>query len=287
MYAIAGVSGNTGSVVATTLLDRGEQVRVIVRDATKGEPWRARGAEVAIADLEDSEALTRALHGVRGAYLLTPPRYGAVAPIAENREVIASLARAVRGANVPHVVFLSSVGAQHPDGNGPIQWLHAAEEELVKTGAAVTAIRAAYFMENWVGALGMVAQGILPTFLPSTTPVPMVATADIGRVAAAALVEGGRGLQVIELGGPRDYTPADVAAAAAALAGRRVDAQDAPLDAVVPTFMSFGLSAAFAELFREMYAGIATGRVAWEGGSARFVRGSTPIDTVLRPHLTK
>src|SRR5688572_28001037 len=108
MKAIAGVSGNTGSVVADTLLAQGHPVRVIVRDPAKGEPWRARGAEVAIADLDDPAALTRALRGTDGAYLLTPPRYGATDPIAENRAVVASLARAVRDAGVPHVVFLSS-----------------------------------------------------------------------------------------------------------------------------------------------------------------------------------
>ena len=287
MKAIAGVTGNTGSVVADTLLAQGHSIRVIVRDAARGEPWRARGAEVAVADLEDTAALTAALRGVDGAYLLTPPRYGSADPVGENRAVIASIARAVRDSGVPHVVFLSSIGAQHPDGNGPIQWLHTAEQELAKTGAAVTAVRAAYFLENWAGALGMVAQGVLPTFLPSQQAVPMVATPDIGRVAAGALVEGGRGFQVIELAGPRDYTPADLAAAAGALAGRRVDAQDAPLDAVVPTFTSFGLSPAFAALFREMYAGIIAGRVAWQGAPARQVRGSVTPDAVLRPLLTR
>jgi uncharacterized protein YbjT (DUF2867 family) len=287
MKAIAGVTGNTGSVVADTLLAQGHPIRVIVRDAARGEPWRARGAEVAIADLEDPAALTRALRGVDGAYLLTPPRYGSPDPVGENRALIATLAGAVRDAKVPHVVLLSSIGAQHPDGNGPIQWLHVAEQELAKTGAALTAVRAAYFLENWAGALGMVAQGVLPTFLPSTVAVPMVATPDIGRVAAGALVEGGRGVQVIELAGPRDYTPADIAAAAAALAGRRVDAQDAPLDAVVPTFTSFGLSPAFAGLFRELYAGIIAGRVTWQGAPARQVRGSVTVESFLRPLLAR
>lgn len=38
MYAVAGVTGNTGSVVADELLRRGKEVRVIVRNAEKGEP---------------------------------------------------------------------------------------------------------------------------------------------------------------------------------------------------------------------------------------------------------
>ena len=73
MFAVAGVTGQTGRIVADTLLTRGHDVRVIVRDAVKGAPWQARGAEVAVAALDDEPALTRALTGVQGAYLLTPP----------------------------------------------------------------------------------------------------------------------------------------------------------------------------------------------------------------------
>ena len=47
MYAIAGVTGHVGSVAADTLLSQGKAVRVIVRDAAKGAPWKAKGAEVA------------------------------------------------------------------------------------------------------------------------------------------------------------------------------------------------------------------------------------------------
>ena len=72
-YVVAGVSGNTGRVAAQVLLDAGERVRVVVRDAAKGEAWRAKGAEVAVADLGDASALAAALSGAKGAYLLLPP----------------------------------------------------------------------------------------------------------------------------------------------------------------------------------------------------------------------
>jgi uncharacterized protein YbjT (DUF2867 family) len=113
---------------------------------------------------------------------------------------------------------------------------------------------------------------------------PQVATQDIGRTAAAALVEGAPAgkLRVIELAGPRDYTASDVAAALARITGRTVAAQDAPLDAVVPTFAGFGVSRAVAELYREMYAGIASGRVAFEGGAARHVRGTVDVEDTLK-----
>jgi uncharacterized protein YbjT (DUF2867 family) len=279
MYAIAGVSGNTGSVVADALLAQGKPVRVIVRDAAKGEPWRARGAEVAVADLEDTSALAAALRGVEGAYLLVPPRLASTRPLEENRAVVASLAAAVAAAKVPHVVLLSSVGAQHADGTGPIQSVHHAEQELAKV-TNLTAVRAAYFLENWGAALGMLEQGILPSFIAVGAEIPMVATRDIGRTAAAALVEGPHGRQVIELSAKREYAPADIAAAVSARTGRTVTAQQFPLDAVVPTFTSFGISPQVAELYREMYAGIASGRVDFEN-KGRHVYGSVTSEDVL------
>jgi len=281
MFAIAGVTGNTGSVVAETLLAQGKKVRVIVRDAAKGESWRAKGAEVVIADLSDRAALTRALTDVAGAYLLLPPDGTTKTPLELNAARTDVLVAAIKDARVPHVVFLSSIGAQHADGTGPIRGLHHAEQELAKTGAALTFVRAAYFQENWGAALGMLPQGVLPTFVPAGFAYAQVSTKDIGRTAAAALVEGGAGTQIIELAGPRDLTAHDVAAAAARLSGKPVAASEAPTSAVVPTFTSFGLSAEVSDLYREMYEGIASGKVAWEGRTARFVRGSVTIDETL------
>src|SRR5450631_280620 len=72
-YLVAGVSGHTGSVVAQSLLDQKQKVRVLVRDAAKGERWKKRGAEVVVASLEDAHAMGAALRGADAAYLLVPP----------------------------------------------------------------------------------------------------------------------------------------------------------------------------------------------------------------------
>lgn len=285
LFAIAGVTGNTGAVVAEALLAAGKSIRVIVRDAAKGAPWRARGAEVAVAALEDTAALTAALRGVDGAYVLLPPRLASTDPVGENRAVADAIAAAAREAKLPHAVLLSSVGAQHSDGTGPIKTLHYAER-VIGAVTALTAVRAAYFVENWAAALGALPQGILPTFTAKGLVFPQVATRDIGRTAAAALVEGGRGRRVIELAGPRDASADDVAATLSTLTGKTITAIEAPLDAVVPTFTSFGISAPMAELYREMYAGIASGLVAWEGREPT-VRGTVSIDEVLAGFLAR
>ncbi len=279
-FAIAGVSGNTGRVAAETLLAQGKKVRVIVRDAAKGEPWRSKGAEVAVADLGDQTALAAALAGAEGAYLLVPPNMGAPDFRGYQERTVASIRWALERSGVPHVVFLSSVGAQHLAGTGPIAGLHLAEEAFGSLEKTVFSfVRAAYFMENLGGSLGMLGQGLLPSFTPADLGIDMIATADIGRLAAGLLVEGARETRIIELGGPA-RSMNDVAAVLSRLMGKPVKVHEAPVEAVVPTFTGFGMSQQMAELYREMIEGIIKGHVAFEGGHRR-VAGTTGLETVL------
>jgi uncharacterized protein YbjT (DUF2867 family) len=289
MYAITGVTGHTGSVAAETLLASGKKVRVVVRDAKKGEAWKARGAEVAVADLADSVALTRAFAGTEGAFVLLPPNPTAEDPLAAMATLTRSIAGAIHASAVPHVVLLSSIGAQHAEGTGPIRALHHAEIQLEETGAGVTAVRAAYFQENWGGSLGTLESGTIYSFVPNDLKFAQVATADIGRTIAAALVEGApRGeARVIELAGPREVSGDDVSRALTSITGRPITVQVAPLDGVVPTFTGFGMSKAVAELYREMYAGLISGHLVWEGGSTRAIRGNVTIDDTLKKLLTR
>jgi uncharacterized protein YbjT (DUF2867 family) len=288
MYAIAGVTGHTGSVAADALLAQGKPVRVLVRDAAKGAAWKTKGAEVVVGSLGDVAVLTKLFSGAAGAFVLLPPVFTTETPLEDNAKLSAGFAEAIRAAGLPHVVLLSSVGAHHPDGTGPIRALHRAEHDLAATGAAVSFIRASSFQENWATSLGGLAHGVLPTFIPVDLRYPQVATPDIGRAVASALAEGpaANKRRVIELAGPREYSSAEVAAAAAQIIGKPVVAQLGPLDAVVPAFTSFGVTRGGAELYREMFAGVASGRVGFEGGEARLVRGTVEIADTLNALIT-
>ena len=285
MYAIAGVTGHTGTAVAETLHAKGQPIRVIVRDESKGASWKSRGAEVAVASIDDEAALTRALSGVKGAYVLLPPDAVTTDFFGSRARMVEAIGRAAVKAGLPHLVLLSSIGAQIPKGTGPIAALHHAERSFEKLGIATTFVRASYFLENYGGVLAPAKKdGVMPSFLPADRTHGVVTTTDIGRTAAQTLLDGARGRRVIELSGPVDVTPADVAAALSELLGRTVTVVEAPLDAVVPTFMSFGMSQQVAELYREMYDGFLKGGIAWEGTGER-VRGSIGVKEGLRAML--
>ncbi|VWC71874.1 NmrA family NAD(P)-binding protein [Burkholderia contaminans] len=214
MFVVTGVTGRTGAVAAQALIDAGVAVRVVVRDRAKAVRWAKQGAEVAVADLADAAALTRAFAGAHGAYLVKPPNY-ALANLFEHADVTArAVAEAVRAAGLPKLVLLSSVGADRSSGTGVIATNRTAEQRLAEPGIPVVFLRAAYFMENWARVVEpMRTRGILPSLLvPVERAIPMVATEDIGRVAADLLREDWTGIRKIGLEGPAAYSPADIAA---------------------------------------------------------------------------
>jgi uncharacterized protein YbjT (DUF2867 family) len=73
MYAITGATGNTGSVVANHLLQRGQEVRAIGRDINRSQPLVALGAQPFTADLTDAAGLTKAFSGAQAVYAMVPP----------------------------------------------------------------------------------------------------------------------------------------------------------------------------------------------------------------------
>jgi len=280
-FAIVGVTGNTGRAAAEALLAKGKSVRVVVRDAAKGEAWRAKGAEIAVADLHDPVALARAFAGATGVYVLVPPNMTTPDVRGYQDRTVDALAEAVKQSGVPHVVLLSSVGAQHAAGTGPIAALHRAEARLSGIeGTKLTALRAAYFMENLGGSLSMLAQGVLPSFLPKDLKFDMIAAADIGRLAADLLLEGTAAPGVVELGGPA-RSMADAAAELSAIVGKPIAVHEAPVEAMAATLAGYGMPQEMARLYQEMTAGMLSGHVAFEGGHRR-VQGTTPLATVLR-----
>jgi uncharacterized protein YbjT (DUF2867 family) len=282
MFVILGATGHTGSVVAETLLARKQPVRVVVRSSDKWTSWQAKGAEIAVASLDDVPALTKAFQGAQGVYLLVPPNYGASAWLTEQRQRMDQAAEAVKASGISHVVFLSSVGGQIPEGTGPIRAARYGEQKLETVAQNLTILRPCYFMENWGRVIAMAkGQGVLPTFIAPTAKIPMISTKDIGLVGAERLITGAKGKQIVELAGPEEYSPEQAAAALSQVLGKAVLAQLAPLSAVVPTLKSFSFSDEAAKLFEEMYTSFSKGTIGYEH-PALLVRGTVTLSEALR-----
>lgn len=285
MFTIFGANGNTGSVVAKALLAKGEKVRVVLRDTSKAAALGLTAAEVVKGDVLDRASVESALRGADAAYLLIPPDNASKDFIARGKVIADNYAAALEKHQVGHVVLLSSVGAHLASGTGPIVTAHNAEQALSKlTKTKRTYLRAAYFMENVLGyAQAMKGDGVLPVFGGGEGyPFDMVATKDIGRTAAEALLAPAASDRVIELAGPKPYSFEDAARDASQILGRPVKAQAVPIEGMVPTLTSFGFSENVAGLFREMTEAFGSGRVQW---TQEPKRGTTELREVLAAAL--
>jgi uncharacterized protein YbjT (DUF2867 family) len=281
MFVIAGVSGHVGGMAARELLAAKQPVKVIVRDAKKGKEWSDRGAEIAVGSLEDAAFLAGALKGAQGFFTLLPPNYTATNFYAAQRTTADAIAQGVKQSGVPHVVILSSIGADLDAGNGPIKGLHYLENKIRETGAKLTALRAAYFQENVGNSVAPARdQGIYPNFTPARDyPMPMIATRDIGVVVAQALRSPAGKSEIVDVMGPL-YTTNQVVEKLGKALGKQLQIVDIPKAQHVPAMVQAGLPQQIAEAFAEMYEGFATGKITPKGD--RTVQGQTALDDTIQ-----
>jgi uncharacterized protein YbjT (DUF2867 family) len=281
MFVIAGVTGHVGSVAAKELLAKKQPVKVIVRDAAKGAAWAAKGAQVAVGRLDDQAFLAGALKGAAGFFTLLPPDFASLDFYAAQRATADAIAAAVKASGVPHVVLLSSVGADLASGNGPIRGLHYLENALRAAGTTLSAIRAGYFQENVANSLAPAKQaGIFPNFMASADyPVPMIATKDIGMLAAELLLAGPKKSETVDLHGP-SYSIRQVAEKLGAALKKPLKVVDIPSAGWVDAMKKGGIPEHVAVVFAEMYAGFASGAIKPKGD--RLVQGKTELDEVIK-----
>ena len=282
MYVVLGANGRAGGETAHALIESGQSVRVVLRRPEQAEKWRKLGADVAIGSIEDVSSLAAALRDASGAFLLCPPPEGDD-PYRRAEEVGSALAQAVRQAELPKVVALSSIGAQHETGTGIIATLNRLERHLKLAAPSTTLLRPGYFVETWSEvAQAVIAEGVLPSFLEPAQKIPMVSTIDVGRTAARLLSDGVTGTRIVELRGPQDWSANDVAAAFSQVLGRPVKTAFVPPQARAAVLVQEGVPPQIAEALLGMYDGIASGRVAHEGGN-ELRRGAVAVaDAVER-----
>ena len=254
MYVILGATGHIGSAVARSLLEAGEAVTVVTRDARKAGQWRAEGAEAAVADVNDAPRLREVFRQGRRAFLLNPPAHPSTDTDAEEARSIRNIVEALDGSGLEKVVVLSTYGARPGEHCGDLTQLYNLEQAVKAQAIPATILRAAYLMSNWDNLLESARGGTLPVMYPADLEIPMVAPADVGRVAACLLREpvDATGLRAVE--GPERYACADVAAAFATALGRPVAVSVIPRERWEDTFRTQGFSPAAAHSYARMTA---------------------------------
>jgi NAD(P)H dehydrogenase (quinone) len=281
MYAITGITGKVGGALAQTLLSANQPVRAVVRDAGRAQAWAERGCEVAAANMDDAASLSAAFEGAAGVFILPPSEFDPLPGFPEARAVIDAVKAALESAHPGKVVCLSTIGAQAAQSNLLTQRT-LMEQALSELPMPVTFLRPGWFMENAAWDVGPARdEGLVHSFLqPLDKPVPMVATADVGRVAAQLLQETWNGKRVVELEGPQRVSPNDLAAAFAEILGHPVRAEAVPRETWGALFRAQGTKDPMPRI--QMLDGFNEGWIDFEGDEATVVKGRVELETVLR-----
>jgi uncharacterized protein YbjT (DUF2867 family) len=278
MYTVIGATGNIGSVLTKALLEKGEKVRVFGRNATRLQSFVQRGAEAAVGDVTNTDALTRALTGVRAAFLMLPPGMTSPDYCSDQERESNSIATAAKNSGLQYAVNLSSIGAQAPAGTGPISGLHSAEQKLNAIDRLnVLHLRPAFFFENHLAGISMIQMmGLFGGALKGDLKIPMIATRDVGAFASERLLKlDFNGKQTQELLGERDLSMNEVAA----IIGKAIGIPGLhyvqfPYDQVEQVLVQMGTPPKTATYLIEMFQGLNNGIVA--GTEPRSAKNTTP-----------
>jgi uncharacterized protein YbjT (DUF2867 family) len=228
--------------------------------------------------MNDAAALTKAFTATEGVLILLPPNFDPEPDFPEVRAILRALQDALIHSRPGRVVSISTVGAQATQQNLLTQHtLH--EQVLGQLPLPITFLRPAWFMENAAWDVAPARDpGVTHSFLqPLERRIPMVATADIGRVAARLLQEETPGRRVVELEGPQHVSPDDVAATLGRLLGRSVRAQAVPRETWETLFRSQGMRNPLPRI--QMLDGFNAG---WLSFEQQPLQGEVGLDTVLR-----
>src|ERR1700694_2463063 len=241
MYAITGITGKVGGALARGLLAEQMPVRAILRDKAKAAEWTAQAYDVVLAEMEDAASLTSAFRGAAGVFILPPSEFDPEPGFPEAKRVIAAVTAGLAEARPGKVVCLSTIGADAPHENLLTQRT-LMEQSLEQISLSVTFLRPGWFMENALWDIPSARdEGVLRSFLqPADKLVPMVATQDVGRPAAALLREDWIGMRVVELEGPARISPNDLARAFATVLKRTVRVETVPRESWEQIFRSQG-----------------------------------------------
>jgi NADH dehydrogenase len=185
MILVCGATGALGGTVARNILERGEKVRVLVREASAYEALAELGADLAFGDLKDPTSLREATQvDVVVTTATAIARGGADTIAAVDSAGSANLIEASRTAGVRQFVYTSvlaakpgfvtpidPMGAERSDPHSELRSARAATEDLLAaSGLQYTVVAPHAFMELWLG-------GFVGNPFAAGEPVTLVAPA--------------------------------------------------------------------------------------------------------------
>nr|WP_067053972.1 NmrA family NAD(P)-binding protein [Mucilaginibacter sp. L294] len=286
MHIITGASGQVGSAVVANLIKKGETVKGIIHDEKKADKLKKLGAEVAVADAFDLQALTKATQGGSTLFAITPETGRNDDVIADTKKILANYRAAVEASGIQKVVGLSSMGAQLGESSGNLYMSYLLERAFNGLDVQTTFIRPAYYFSNWMMYLPAIKeQGVLASFYLVDMQIAMVSPMDVAQYAADLLTKNDDNGKIYELFGPGYYSTQDVADAFADTLGKAVKAEQIPRDQWDKTLKQTGFSPDGIKNFIEMTDLVIAGKTAAEAKGTTVLKASTTLQQYINQAL--
>ena len=217
---VSGATGRTGGAAIEELLRMGKRVRAYVRsDDARAAALRQRGADIAVGDLADIDAIRAAMEGIRSAYFLHPIAPGIIG-------AAAYFAQAAKEAGVTAIVNMSQISARRESASHAAQDHWISERVFDWSGVATTHLRPTFFADWLVYphfGKEIWAKKKIEFPFENGRHAP-IASDDQGRVIAHILANpAGHAGKIYTLHGPVEMNHAEIAAAMSDVLGAKID----------------------------------------------------------------
>lgn len=204
---VTGATGNVGRQVVEHLVQRGADVRALVRDPSKAS--FPAGVSVAKGDFLDVDSLRKAMSGVSTLFLLN-------AVVADEFTQALVALNVARSAGIERIVYLSVIHADVYVNVPHFAGKFGVERMIEQMGFQATILRPAYFIQN-----DLMIEDVITGYGTYTMPIgakglAMIDVRDIAEIAALELLRRERSaeplaLERINLVGPQTLTGTDIA----------------------------------------------------------------------------
>jgi uncharacterized protein YbjT (DUF2867 family) len=260
-YVVTTPAGNIGRHVVGRLVTAEKSIRVITRHPDRLNADIQSAAEVIQGSIDDSELLSQALDGAAAMFWCVPQSHTQENVLDYYLQFARAAAIAIRTTQMPRIVSISSGGKGLAQNAGAISALHAMEDILNETGISARHLRCGNFIENFLWQTAAIAhQSKFFYPLPGDYPIPMVTTADIGKVAAQWLSDRTwSGQEGIAVQGAEDLSLNQSAEILSRVLDKPIQFQQVPPAAYYESMLKHGASPAFAQSLVDLFAEVANG----------------------------
>lgn len=279
-YVLTGSTGHITKPTAIQLVKAGHDVSIVTSSAARVTEIESLGAKALVGSVEDTDFLTKSFTGADAVYTMVPPKWDA----ADWKEYIGNIGKnytaAIKASGVKKVVNLSSIGADLPEGCGPVTGLYKVEQSLNSLDVDILHLRPAYFYDNLLANIGMIkGMNIMGSNFKADSTLPIVDTNDIAHVAAEALLSlsfSGKSVQYIV---SAVTTPGELTT----LIGQAIGKPELPWvefsdEQSIGGMQQAGLSAEVASNYTEMGAAIRSGKMIED-----YIQAGKPVVGKVRP----